>query len=147
MCPPAATVSGVELHPDRYPPNRESRPLFCVTLWGDFRLFFARQRLLAATLRYFLSKLLPGPIRLILLPSSCLACLACPAAFSKIVRTADQLCPKTLHAAVRAAAADVVELPASRCGIDKEVPVQFVSLCHSGHRITSFLPETVSVMP
>ena len=45
---------------------------------------------------------------------------------------------------MRAAAADVIELPATCCRIDKEVPVQFVSLCHSGHGLTSFLPETVS---
>ena len=39
---------------------------------------------------------------------------------------ADQFRPKTLHTAVRAAAADMVELSSTRCRIDEEVPVQFV---------------------
>ena len=134
----------MNLPSDRHLHNRGSIPLFCVTFGGVFRLFFARYRLLTASLGTPLSKSLPGLLRLFLLPSSCFGCPGCPAAFSQIVRTADQFCPKALHAAMCAASADMVELPASRCRIDKEVPVQFVSLGHSRHRFTSFLPETVS---
>ena len=61
------------------------------------------------------------------------------AALPQIVRAADQFRPKTLHAAVRTAAADMVELSSTRCRIDEESPVQFVLFRHSGHRIISLL--------
>ena len=126
------------------PPRSRVHPSVLRRVLGRFSAFFCP---LSASDRFSgisLSKSLFGSICPILLPSFHFACLACPAAFSQIIWTADQLCPKALHAAVRAAAADVIELPASRCRIDKEVPVQFVSLCHSWHSLTSFLPETVS---
>lgn len=84
-----------------------------------------------------LSKALYGPIRPIshpLLPTFFRPRLA---AFAEIVRTADQFCPKTLHAAMGAAAADMVIFPATGRRIQKKTPVQLIFLRHSRRSITS----------
>ena len=66
------------------------------------------------------------------------------AALAEILRAADQFCPETLHATVSAAAADMVVFPAAGGRIQKETPVQLVSLRHSRHSITSLLFAALS---
>ena len=126
------------------PSTRKSgmNPRFFVAFWCVFRLFFALYCVLYAS---FVSFPVKNHLRAdfpVLLPY-CFSCFrTCPsglAALPQIVRAADQFRPKTLHAAVRTATADTVELSSTRCRIDEESPVQFVLFRHSGHRIISLL--------
>ena len=115
---------------------------FFVAFWCIFRLFFAPYCFLCASFVSFPVKNHLGadfPVFAPVLFPCFRIYTSCLAALPQIVRAADQFCPKTLHAAVRAAAADTVELSSTRCWIDEESPVQFVLLRHSGHRIIPFL--------
>ena len=118
------------------------KPRFFVVIWCVFRLIFALYAFLNASFVSFLLKSFYGLISLFLPPFSFSCFRTGPsrlAALPQIVRAADQFRPKTLHAAVRTATADTVELSSTRCRIDEESPVQFVLFRHSGHRIISLL--------